>query len=202
MAQLIALRRKPDTPANASADPDECCSAIRERLQAEHKRETDLLLGAIVKELGLECPPTVDRPGELVESVCRPVFWREITFTVCNEHTVEIATRQSRRNFSYEDLQLCDRRDGTPDSRWQMLLRLAGHDGVLKRPPLSLGHRDDGWWSTWKKDIQGLRKWLRGRFQIAGDPLPFSEGGYSAQFGIGLRGSYREELRYAAKQRE
>jgi hypothetical protein len=121
--------------------------------------------------------------------------WREIMITVYNEHTVEIATPQGRRNFSYEDLQLCDRRDGTPDDRWRLLLRLAGHEGVLKRPALSLKDRDDGGWSKWKKDVQAVRKWLRERFQIEAEPIPFLEGAYRAGFGIGLRESYRQDLR-------
>jgi hypothetical protein len=211
MAQIIALRQKPVTKGNASADPYQCYGAARiqqlvdkfttefDRLQAEHKRKTDLLLSSMVKELGAQCPPTVHRSDELIESLCQPASWREITLTLFNEHTLEIRTGDGGRNFGCEDLQLCGRRNGKPDGRWLMLLRLAGGNGVLSRPGCSFKHKDDGGWSNWKKDIQALRAWLRVRFQIAADPLPFSDGAYRAQFGIQVRESYREELHNTKK---
>jgi hypothetical protein len=185
----------------------------------EFKRVADARILAVAEELRLEFAHGMDwdrkpggsrpdrvvqihEPAPVVELPSQPTSWREITVTVCNEHTIEIGTPQGRKNFSYEDLQLCDRRDGKPDGRWQMLLRLAGHDGVLERPPLSLAHRDDSGWCNRKKHIQALRAWLKMRFQIKADPLSFSEGAYHAQFGIAIRETYRHELRNPAKRRQ
>jgi hypothetical protein len=211
VAEIVALRRMPDTTAPASANIDFSTAAERvanvlckfaqefECLQEEHRRRTNLLLAATIKELGAPWPAVVPpdarpsvRMGDAV--YLTPVSWHDITFTFFNEHTVRITTPAGAKNFGFEELQLDDRRDGTTDCRWQMLLRLARHDGILSRPPLSLEHRDDGGWSTWKKHIQALRKWLGLRFQLPEDPLPFSEGAYRAHFQIGLSGTCREEF--------
>ena len=132
--------------------------------------------------------PTAKDPtvGNMGSPEPLPALWEDIRLSFFNEHALEITVGQSKRTYQYDELGMADQRTGKPNLAWQTLHALASN-GTLNRPT-GLTSK----WTSVEKRVQELRKWLRDRFGISSDPLPFVPNtGYRHKFRITLARSYK-----------
>ena len=113
--------------------------------------------------------------------------WADVEISFFSEHSVQITAGRTKANRQYGELGMGNQRTGRANLAWHTLHQLALSNGTIYRPA---GKSRD--WGTVEKRMQELRVWLRARFGIASDPLPFVKGaGYQAQFKIKCAASYQ-----------
>jgi len=113
----------------------------------------------------------------------KPLAWHEIEIAFLSDERVEIISGNDRQTYNFSELGFEDRRNGTQNSAWTMLLKLAETHGEMQQPPP--GSRC----ATIQKRLEEIREALRNHFGIDGDPIPFN-GTYKASFKIGRRPSF------------
>jgi len=98
------------------------------------------------------------------------------------------AAGEEKGIHEFGGLGMAQKRNGKSTRAWQMLHFLAVSKGTLSHPTAR-----EVQWKTVEKRMQELRKWLRARFDISSDPLPYVKGsGYSAEFRINCAASYQK----------
>lgn len=114
--------------------------------------------------------------------------WSEVEISFFNEHTVQITVGQNKSIHEFGQLGMAHKRSGKPTLAWQTLHLLAQSNGVISSPATK--HEE---WRTVEKRMQEARAWLRARFNLLTDPLPFVRNtGYRAEFSINCAASYRK----------
>jgi hypothetical protein len=114
--------------------------------------------------------------------------WKDVEISFFNEHSMQITTGRIKATHDFGRLGMAHQRSGKPKRAWQMLHALAASKGILKHTTAS-----EPAWKTVEKRMQELRTWLRERFGISADPLPYTKGvGYRAEFKISFAPSYRK----------
>jgi len=117
-----------------------------------------------------------------------PLTWKEVEISFFNEHSVQITAGEKKGIHGFGELGMSQKRSGKSTRAWQMLHFLALSKGTLSHPAAR-----EVQWKTVEKRMQELRKWLRKRFDISSDPLPYVKGsGYSAEFRINCAASYQK----------
>lgn len=113
-----------------------------------------------------------------VEQSDKATRWEDIQIRFTSEHRVQITINQCNTVLTYEEMGFSDRRTSNPNLAWRMLCKMAENRGML-RDPQTAGAS----WTSVEKCIQTIRKKLRDRYGIEGDPVPYVEGtGYQARF--------------------
>ena len=113
--------------------------------------------------------------------------WADVEISFFSEHSVQITVGLTKANRQYGELGMGNQRTGRPNLAWHTLHQLALSNGTIDCPA---GKCRD--WGTVEKRMQELRVWLRARFGIPSDPLPFVSGtGYRARFTIKCAASYQ-----------
>jgi hypothetical protein len=115
------------------------------------------------------------------------LIWRDIEISFFNEHEVKITVRQTTEIRDFGVLGMANKRNGKPKLAWETLHALARNNGLIERSPEGIHH-----WTTLEKRMQEIRAWLRKRFGISSDPIPYvRKTGYRAQFKISCARSYK-----------
>jgi len=131
--------------------------------------------------------PPAQPESEIEKIAFQAKSWGEVEISFFNEHSVQITAGKLKVNRQFGDLGMADTRSGKPTLAWHTLHDLALANGIIHRPAGSA--RD---WATQEKRMQELRTWLKDRFGIRADPLPFAKGiGYHASFKIHCGRSYQ-----------
>lgn len=130
---------------------------------------------------------TVDREAEKRElTPARSASWQAVHISFVSDNRVQVFNGIGSESYNYNELGFEDGRTGNPNQAWLMLRRLAESSGTI-----SSAKQAGCEWPKVEKRIQEIRKVLRGRFGIAGDPIRYREGtGYEAAFKISLSRSF------------
>ena len=114
--------------------------------------------------------------------------WGDIEILFFNEHTVQITAGQTKVNHDFGVLGMADKRSGKPTLAWGALHALALNNGVINHAPEKISD-----WRTVEKRMQEIRAWLRKRYGISSDPVPYVRGtGYRTRFKINRAPSYQD----------
>ena len=133
---------------------------------------------ALYHRWGAEALRKVAVPVE--EPLRSATSWEELELTFISDHRVVIQHGQTRSDSNYAEMGFADARSDNPSQLWHLLGHLATGKGVLK-DPASKGHV----WLNVHMQMARLRKRLRERFEIEGDPIPyFKREGYRTRFRI------------------
>lgn len=114
-----------------------------------------------------------------------PLKWKDVDIRFTSEFQVQITTPDDALVMNYADLGFEDRRGGggKPNLAWRTFRRLAECGGTLA---------DASTWTATEKRVQEIRRKLRDRIDIPGDPIPFVPGaGYRAAFKISCAAAYQ-----------
>lgn len=118
------------------------------------------------------------------------LVWKDVEIRFLSDHNFQATVRgklQAPQN--YADAGFGDGRQANekPKAAWEALRRLAEKGGVITKTKTAAE------WPKLERRMQELRKWLKARFQIDADPVPYLDGGYRAQFTIGVSAPYEPE---------
>lgn len=107
------------------------------------------------------------------------VSWKDLKITFISDERIQIVFGDKTLSPNYTEFGFDDRRNGRPNSSWEIFRYLAENGGVVRRaPPGKL-------WPNTEKAVQGLRKRLRAQFGIDSDPVPYqTKIGFIAEFKI------------------
>jgi hypothetical protein len=159
-----------------------CARLERVALENEHRQQ--VLPGTANCEPTLLDKDDVLRDGDGTGTG----IWEVIEISFFSEHWVRINVGGTKSIHEFGQLGLADGRSGKPTRAWQMLHALAASEGILDHK-----NSPNIPWKTLEKRMQEVRKWLRKRFGISADPLPYSKGsGYRAKFRIKCAPSYQK----------
>jgi hypothetical protein len=113
--------------------------------------------------------------------------WDQVGILFLSDERVEVRYGDRIETRNYAEFGFSDRRSGKPNQAWTVLRTLAEERGQLASPTSATGQ-----WAKVEKQIQIVRKLLRGHFGIALDPIPFTKGsGYRCLFRLGCHQSYQ-----------
>jgi len=136
-------------------------------------------------------PPVVIRslPTTTPDPPERPALqWGDIEISFFNEHTVRITAGQTNANHEFGALGMAHKRSGKPTLAWGALHALAVKNGVIDHATEKIPD-----WTTVEKRMQEIRAWLRKRYGISSDPVPYVRGtGYRTRFKINRAPSYQD----------
>jgi hypothetical protein len=134
---------------------------------------------AVIRSLPTTTP---DSPEETT------LEWGDIEISFFNEHTVQITTGQTKVTQDFGALGMADKRSGKPTLAWGALHALAAKNGVIDHAPENIPD-----WTAVEKRMQEIRAWLRKRYGISSDPVPYVRGtGYRTRFKINRAPSYQD----------
>jgi hypothetical protein len=110
-----------------------------------------------------------------------PEAWDTIEIVLVSDRRVQVNRNGSPgESYNYSEFGLADGRTDAPNRAWLTLCQFAEGRGVLQCASVMGSPR-----SKLEKQIEALRKTLKGHFHLEGDPIRFVRGtGYQAQFKI------------------
>ena|SRR5579872_4263910 len=121
-----------------------------------------------------------------IEKSTKATSWTQIEIKFISDERVQIRSGDHPETLNYSEMGFEDHRSGKPKEAWTLLRIFAQERGVV-RDGSTFGKN----WTKIEKGVQEIRKVLRVRFGIDGDPLPFQPGiGYTAVFSISISPSY------------
>ncbi len=196
----LELRGKSDTEVNTGLPSSKEAMGMTSRvgepatlIQERTGNATDRRAVELESENGSATPGASDSPQgvtkEAIDSqeVRQDVAtWEEIAISFFSEHAIQITVGDEVEIRQYSEVGMADMRTGNPTGAWKILRVLAEGQGVISEPSSAIRQ-----WEKIEKRIQEVRKWLRKRFSIATDPVPFVKNvGYKARFRINCGPSY------------
>jgi hypothetical protein len=136
-------------------------------------------------------PPEGEPRGAEATPEFRPREWSELQITFLSDDRIEIRIGENTETRNCAEFGLASKRNGSPLGAWKRLCKMAKTKGVIQ-------FRDDDPWGTIEKQVQEIRKVLRGKYGITDDPIPFrkktrrnpADFGYHAQFKLRCHPSY------------
>ena len=124
---------------------------------------------------------SIDGHESVDQSTLEPKLsdWTQLDVRFLSDERVQIFFDASNATLNYAEFGFEDRRDGTPNAAWGMLLLLAKENGTVSRP-----YSKESWNSV-EKRMQEIRGALREYFRLASNPIPFVKNvGYKTAFKI------------------
>jgi hypothetical protein len=126
---------------------------------------------------------TVTTPQPQISSTLLLASWSDLEVRFVSEERVRVSVGTTIENLNYAEMGFEDRRSHKPTLAWDVLKALAENLGTLKVSERA--------WSKTERRIQEIRKILRDRYRLKGDPLPYVDSeGYRAEFRILCNASY------------
>ncbi|MCI0721720.1 MAG: hypothetical protein L0338_22515 [Acidobacteria bacterium] len=115
--------------------------------------------------------------------------WPDVRIRFVSDHQVQVWVGDNSEARNYSEMGFEDRRNGLPDSSWEVLRQLAERRGAIKRSSEAGVDR----WSKVEKAIQKIRERFRLVFEIEDDPFePFHRVHcYKTKFQIKCSESYK-----------
>jgi hypothetical protein len=111
--------------------------------------------------------------------------WNEVEIAFLSEERVEICVGSGhRKTYNYGELGFEDRRIGKQNEAWIMLRELAINRGTMRRPPPGKEK------AKVQKRLQEIRTWLKRRYGIEDDPIPFNGADYLTSFKVSCKPSF------------
>jgi len=130
---------------------------------------------------------TVPSDGRVENVRQRATSWLGVQISFLSDHRINLRNGDRLETYGYSELGFADQRNGKPNLAWIVLRTLAEHRGTL-----SGANSTAVAWTFIEKRIQEIRKTLRVRFDLPGDPLPLvSKTTYQAVFKIECAPCYK-----------
>lgn len=132
-------------------------------------------------------------PTGAAKSKCQAEKWEEIEISFLSDERVQVTIGTHMESRNYDEMGFASKKNGTPVLAWKTLRVMAEAGGVIS--VASDGRK----WANVEKRMQEIRKVLRDRFGLPGDPLWYTkktprnpdEYGYRTKFKLGCRPSYK-----------
>jgi hypothetical protein len=132
----------------------------------------------------LEINGTMQR-AEITPMEGAAISWPQIQIAFLSDERVEICYGSSRETMNYAEFGFEDRRNGKPNRAWITLREMARQGGVAILLPPAGKER-----AGFQKRVEEIRKRLRLRFGIQGDPIPFNGNSYQVSFKLYCKRSF------------